>query len=127
MRSHVISIYLFACESWTLKAELEKKMQAFEMRCYRKLRNISHQDNVTNVRRKIHAAIGKYNELLTLIRKLSRYAWSSSLTKTILQDTVHVLSCRLKIKGKGDRRRGTKTILRGEQRWTTRVGRPQTS
>ena len=33
MRSLVISIFLYACESWTLTAELEKRMQAFEMRC----------------------------------------------------------------------------------------------
>ena len=34
MRSFVISIFLYACESWTLTAELEKSTQAFEMRCY---------------------------------------------------------------------------------------------
>ena len=37
MRSLVISIFLYACESWNLTAELEKKTQAFEMRCYRRL------------------------------------------------------------------------------------------
>ena len=34
MRSLVISIFLYACESWTLTAELEKRTQVFEMRCY---------------------------------------------------------------------------------------------
>ena len=59
MRSLVISIFLYACESWTLTAELEKRTQAFEMRCYRRLLNISYKDHVTNeeVRRKIQAAI----------------------------------------------------------------------
>ena len=33
MRSLVIYIFLYACESWTLTAELEKRTQAFEMRC----------------------------------------------------------------------------------------------
>ena len=62
MRSLVISIFLYACESWTLTAELEKRTQAFEMRCYRRLLNISYKDHVTNeeVRRKIQAAIGEY-------------------------------------------------------------------
>ena len=41
MRSLVISIFLYACESWTLTAESEKTTQAFEMRCYRRLLNIS--------------------------------------------------------------------------------------
>ena len=34
MGSRVIPIYLYACESWTLTAELEKRTQAFEVRCY---------------------------------------------------------------------------------------------
>ena len=33
MHSLVISIFPYACELWTLMAELEKRMQAFEMRC----------------------------------------------------------------------------------------------
>ena len=63
MRSLVISIFLYACESWTLTAELEKRTQAFEMRCYRRLLNISYKDLVTKkeVRRKIQAAFGEYD------------------------------------------------------------------
>ena len=38
--SLVISIFLYGCESWTLTAELEKRTQAFEMRCYWRLLNI---------------------------------------------------------------------------------------
>ena len=102
MRSLVISIFLYACESWTLTAELEKRTHAFEMRCYRRLLNISYKDHVTNeeVRRKIQAAIGEYDELLTLVKK-RKLRWfghvsrSSGLTKTILQGTV-----------KGKRKRG---------------------
>ena len=71
MRCFVISITLYACKSWTLTAELEKKMQAFEMKCYWRLLNISYKDHVTNegVRRNIQAAIGEYDELLTLVKK----------------------------------------------------------
>ena len=95
MRSLLISIFLYACESWTLTAELEKRTQAFEMRCYRRLLNISFKDHVTNeeVRRKIQAAIGEYGELLTLVKK-RKLRWfghvsrSSGLAKTILQGTV---------------------------------------
>ena len=64
----VISIFLNACESWTLTAELEKRMQAFEMRCHRRLLNVSYKDHVTyeEVRRKIQTAFGEYGELLAL-------------------------------------------------------------
>ena len=95
MRSVIISIFLYACESWTLTAELERRTQAFELRCYRRLLNISYKDHVTNedVRRKILAAIGKFDELLTLVKKwkliwFGHVSRSSGLAKTILQDTV---------------------------------------
>ena len=85
MRSLVISIFLFARDSLTLTvtAELDKRTQAFEMRCYRRLLNIWYKDHVTNeeVRRKIQAAIAEYDELLTLIkkRKLRWFGYVSGL------------------------------------------------
>ena len=120
MRSLVISIFLYACESWTLTAELEKRTQAFEVRCYRRLLNISYKDHVTNeeVRRKIQAAIGEYDELLTLVKK-RKLRWfghvsrSSGLAKTILQGTV-----KGKRKKEADRRSGGKTISKSGQEWT---------
>ena len=95
MRSLVVSVFLYACESWALAAELEKRAQAFEMRCYRRLLNISYKDHVTDggVRRKIQAAIGGCGELLTLVRK-RRLGWfghvsgSSGLAGAVLQGTV---------------------------------------
>ena len=68
MRSLVISIF---CESWTLTANLGKRAQVFEMRCYGKLLNILYTDHATNeeVRRKIQVPIGEYVELLTLVKK----------------------------------------------------------
>ena len=47
MRSLFISIFLYACESWTLMAELDKRTQAFEMRRYQSILNISYKDHVT--------------------------------------------------------------------------------
>ena len=66
-----ISWFKDTCESWTFTAELEKRTQAFEMRCYRRLLNILYKDHVTDeeVRRKSQAAIGEYDELLTLVKK----------------------------------------------------------
>ena len=94
MRSLVISIFLYARASRTLTAELEKRTQAFETRCYRRLLNISYKDHVTNeeVHRKISEAIGEYDELLTLTKKRKRrwfghVSMSSGLAKTILQGT----------------------------------------
>ena len=87
-------IFLYACESWTLTVEFEKRTQTFEMRCYRRLLNISYKDHVTNeeVHRKIQAAIGEYDEL-TLVKKqklrlFGHVSRSSGLAKTIIQGTV---------------------------------------
>ena len=55
MRSLVTSIFLYACESWTLTAEPQRRIQAMEMVCYHKILHISYKDHVTNeeVRAKI--------------------------------------------------------------------------
>ena len=82
------------------------------MRCYRRLLNISYKDHVTNeeVRRKIQAAIGEYDELLILAKKrklrlFGHVSRSSGLAKTILQGTV-----------KGKRKRG-----RQKKRWEDNI------
>ena len=77
MRSLAMSIYLYACETWTLTAELERRIAALEMRCYRKILGICYKDRVTNkeVRNKIVIAIGPHDDLLTIVkrRKLKWY------------------------------------------------------
>ena len=77
MRSLVTSIFLYACESWTLTAELQGRIQAMEMRCYRKILHILYKDHVTNeeVRAKIQQAIGPHEDHLTTVkrRKLQWY------------------------------------------------------
>ena len=48
MHSLVTSFFLYACESWTLTAKLQTRIQAMETRCYRKILHITHKDHVTN-------------------------------------------------------------------------------
>ena len=95
MRSLVTSILLYACESWTLTAGLQRRIQAMEMKSYRKILCISYKDHATNeeVCAKIQQAIGPHQDLLTIVkrRKLQSYghvSCSSGLAKTILQGTV---------------------------------------
>ena len=100
--------FLYACESWTLTAELQRKIQAMEMRCNR----ISYKDFITNeeVCAKIQQAIGPHEDLLT-IGKRCKLQWcshvsrSSGLAKTILHGTV-----------KGGRRQG-----RQRKRWEDNI------
>ena len=108
MRLLVTSIFMYACESWTLIAALPRRIQAMEMRCYRKILHISYKDHVTNkkVRATIQQAVGPHEDLLTIVKKF-KLQWydhvsrTSGLAKTILHGTV-----------KGGRRQG-----RQRKRW----------
>ena len=126
MFSLVISIFLYACESWTLTAELLREVQAMEIRCYCKILRSSYKDHVTNeeVCAKIQQAIGPLEDLLTIIKryKLQWYghvSCSSGLAKTTLQSTV-----------KGGRRqcrqrKGGKTTSGNGQAWSSPRPREQ--
>ena len=112
MRSLVTSIFRYACESWTHTAELQRRIQTIEMKCYRKILHISYKDHVTNeeVRAKVQQAIRPHEDLLTIVkrRKLPWYGHvsrSSGLAETILQGTF-----------KGGRRRG-----RQRKRWEDKI------
>ena len=109
MRSLVTSVLFYASETWTLTAEILKKLQATEMRCFRKLLGISYRDHITNdaVRDRIRQESGKP---LSTVKK-RKLKWfgqvprSSGLAKTILQGTVQ-----------GGRRRG-----RQKKRWENNI------
>ena len=114
MQSLVMSIYIFlcACESWTLTAYTDGRIQAIEMRCLRKLLGITYRDHISNaeVRNRTRQAIGPHKDLLTTVkrRKLKRYGHvnrSSGVAKTIQQDTVQ-----------GGRRRGKQ-----KKRWENNI------
>ena len=94
LRALVLSIFLYACESWTLTAALQRRIQAVETRCYRILLGISYLDRVKNeeIIKIIDEVTPHYEDLLTTIkkRKLRWYGHitrSTGLSKTILQGT----------------------------------------
>ena len=112
MRTLILSTFFYACESWTLTAEIERRIQALEMRCYRRLLNISYKDHVTNeeVSNGIQKAIGVHDDLLTMIKKrilrwYGHISRSSGMAKTILQGTM-----------KGARKKG-----RQKKRWEVNI------
>ena len=109
-RFFVTSIFLYARESWTPTAGLQRRIRAMKMRCFCKC--ISYKDHVTNeeVFAKIQQATGPHEDLLTIIKR-RKLQWcchvsrSSGLAKTILQGTV-----------KGVRRQG-----RQRKRWEDNI------
>ena len=88
-RSLILSILTYGCESWTLNANITKKMQAFENKSHRKLLCITYREGKTNifVKNKINTLIGKFEPILQTIirRKLKWFGHTSrhnSITKT---------------------------------------------
>ncbi|GFS07296.1 endonuclease-reverse transcriptase [Elysia marginata] len=91
-----------SCETWTLLADTERRIQVFENKCLRKLIRISYKDHVTSesLRELVVAYVGPQEPLLATVkrRKLARFGHVTrhdSLSKTVLQGTVE-----------GKRRRG---------------------
>ena len=111
---------LYACESWTLTAELQRRVQAMEMRCYRKILCLSYKDHVANkkVRAKIQQAIGPHEDLLTTVKRRK--------LQCMVMFLVHQLwpkpSCKAQWKGeenRADRGRGRKTTSGNGQAWSS--------
>ena len=78
-----------------VRAELERTIQALEIRCYRRLQNISYKDHVRNeeVRNRIQIANGVPEDLLTKVKKRNlrwygSISGSSRMAKTNLQGTL---------------------------------------
>ena len=91
----VVSILLYGCETWTLLADSERRIQAFETKCLRKLLGISYLEHKTNdyVRKKIKDLVGPQEPLLATVKQ-RKLVWfghvtrHTTLSKTILQGRV---------------------------------------
>ena len=65
MRSFVTSIFLYACESWTLTAELQRRIQAMEMRCYTARYYTSHTKTILPTRKSVPNSSGQSDHTKT--------------------------------------------------------------
>ena len=65
------SILLHSCEKWTLLADSEKRIQAFETKYLRKLFRISYLEHKTNdwVRSKTNFLVGSQEPLLATVKR----------------------------------------------------------
>ena len=112
----VVSIVLYGCETWTLTAALEKKIQAFETKCMRKILRISWTERKTNdyVWSRVESVSGRQERLLSTVKR-RKLLWfghvtrHDSLAKTTMQGTIQ-----------GGRRRGRqrKNWMENIKEWT---------
>ena len=115
-KSLVTSI-LYGCEAWTLLADSEKRIQAFETKCLRKHPRFSYLEHKTNdwVRSQINFLVGPQEPLPATIKR-RKLAWfghvthHDSLSKTILRGSLE-----------GGRRRGRqrKCCMENIKEWTS--------
>ena len=110
MRSLVISVLLYACETWTLTADILKKLQATEMRCFRKLLGISYRDHITNdaVRDRIRQAIAPCDDILTTVKK-RKLKWFGHVSRRFYKE-----HCKEGEEGADKRSVGKTTSLNGQ-------------
>ena len=94
-RSMVVPVVTYGCEAWTLKVEEERRLQAFENKCYRRILKIPYTEHRTTeyVWKRIDDICGVHPRLLSCVRqrKLRWYGHvcrHTSLAKTVQQGTV---------------------------------------
>ena len=95
LRAVVISVFLYACQTWSITAEISRKIAAFEMKCYRTLLCVRYTEHRTNisVREEIDRVAGTQKPLLDIVRmkKLQLFGHivrSDHLSKIVLHGCV---------------------------------------
>ena len=67
IKAYVWATLLYGCESWTISKEMERRLEAFEMWCYRRMMRVSWTERRTN--QSILDEIQRSRELMKNIRK----------------------------------------------------------
>ena len=108
MRPLVISKCLYTCESWTLTAELKKRTQTIDVRCFRRLLNILLKDLL---------ALRKFKLMSPVKEAEIKMGWLRLKVFLFSKDNSTGQSKRKKEKNV-DRRRDVMTISKSGQEWT---------
>ena len=118
MRSLVLSSFLYGCETWTISVDSERKINSFEMRCYRRLLGVPYTAHRTNdsIIGEVRQHIGSFERFFETVkkRKLQWYGHTvraNNLATTFLQGAVP---------GRRPRGRPRKTWLSNVEEWTRR-------
>ena len=84
----LVTSIMYACESWTLTAELQRRIRAMGIKYFRKIPYISYKDHVTNeeVCAKIQQAIGPHEDLLTIVKRRKLSSINMSFVHQICQN-----------------------------------------
>jgi len=67
LKAYIWSVALNGCETWTLREEDKKRVEAFEMWCYRRMMKISWEDRITN--EKVLEHVNEKRSILKVIQR----------------------------------------------------------
>ena len=67
IKAYIWATLLYGCETWTINKDMERKLEAFEVWCWRRMMRVSWTERRTND--SIFEEIGRERELLRTIRK----------------------------------------------------------
>ncbi|CAH2233447.1 uncharacterized protein LOC120627568 [Pararge aegeria] len=114
LHCYVWPVVLYGSESWTLKADTQKRLEAFEMWCYRRMLRISWTQKVSNVR--VLQRVARSRELLLIIKKRK----VEYLGHVLRHERYQLLRLIMMGKVEGKRRVGRrkKSWLRNIREWT---------
>ena len=112
LKCYVWSTLLYGCESWTLTADLRRRINAFEMWCLRRMERIPYTDHKTN--KEVLDLTYKELKIFRIIieRQLSFYG---HLTRKNQNESLAISG---KINGKRARGRQRATLLKQLQEFT---------
>jgi len=66
-RTCVMSVVLYACETWTLKKRDKERLLAFEMKCYRRILHIWWEQKISNV--EVRRRVGNTKNIVGVIMR----------------------------------------------------------
>ena len=64
----VLPVLLYACETWTILAADERRLEAFHMKCQRQITKIRWQDHIRNSEVAARTCLGPVSDLITCCR-----------------------------------------------------------
>ena len=67
LKTYLWSIAIFGCATWTIGEAERKRLEVFEMSCFRRMRNIKWMDRITN-----EEVLGRIGERRTLWKSLRK-------------------------------------------------------
>ena len=114
LQCYIWPIVLYGCEAWTIKEDIRKRIEAFEMWTYRRMLSISWTQKVTNA--EVLRRVGQNRKLMQTI-KTRKVAYLGHVFRHERYDLLQLIMMG-KIAGKRGVGRRKKSWLRTIREWT---------